>query len=688
MKKLVLILILVCFIATSVFGTLPVYAQNGLLLPAPGTRVLLSPSFNPPLLKGIKVHPNEPLRLDFILDQGDCASNESLKLVKYFLAALTTPSQDLWVNLSPYEKNRIVPESFGQTEMGRDLLAQDYMLKQITASLIYPEDEIGKKFWRRVYEESTKKFGSTNIPINTFNKVWIIPEKAVVYENTKAGTAYVVESKLKVMLEEDYLAASIGRTQGPPLQKTNAIGSQIVREVVIPALAKEINQGKNFAQLRQVYNSLILATWYKKKIKDSILNQVYSDKNKTSSLTLYPLTLTPQQIYQDYIQAFKKGAYNYIKETNMSNGISEPRKYFAGGFTANDPVMNEAMRSTDVVPNEASRNKRVLEIRLSVPHDAAVRPSVKDSAMSLTRSLTIGSDGDKEGRLLEWHIDRHDPYTITPGIDVDHFAVTVAGKTFDVRIERRQGFGKVVYYFEVQNQKYSESYIYTLPTSEGKDAVRGLYVCLDMRGHRLGRFMTRFLLEQRHIQYVHKDVRNAVLLNYLRADGFKPVRPIKPNAYYLERDLTDEEVIKLGDTKGTYQKGRRAFISPQADMELLSEDVGPEIFNQYVATEQLDVIAQAGATELYLGSELHGNNVVSDSADQAMLTNEGGIDFKADKVNVEVKGDHEQVAGSRQGIQLHIDPAMLEQFRHAPGLVPVITGSRIVSDLRAFLTVP
>ena len=28
----------------------------------------------------------------------------------------------------------------------------------------------------------------------------------MVYENVKAGTAYVVESKLKVMLEQDYLA--------------------------------------------------------------------------------------------------------------------------------------------------------------------------------------------------------------------------------------------------------------------------------------------------------------------------------------------------------------------------------------------------------------------------------------------------------------------------------------------------
>src|SRR5208283_4817972 len=166
---------------------------------------------------------------EFILDKGDSSlsslnnkmsppnasvggpqqeqlKQEATKLIKYLLASLTIPEQDLWVNLSPYEKDRIIPNHFGLTEMGRDLLAEDYMLKQITASLIYPEDEVGKKFWKRVYEEAAKKFGTTNIPINTFNKVWIVPEKAVVYENAQAGTAYVVESKLKVMLEQDYLA--------------------------------------------------------------------------------------------------------------------------------------------------------------------------------------------------------------------------------------------------------------------------------------------------------------------------------------------------------------------------------------------------------------------------------------------------------------------------------------------------
>ncbi len=68
------------------------------------------------------------MRFNFILDTGDTnLADEALKveaekLIKYFLAALTVSEQDLWVNLSPYEKDRIIPEAFGVTEMGRDLL--------------------------------------------------------------------------------------------------------------------------------------------------------------------------------------------------------------------------------------------------------------------------------------------------------------------------------------------------------------------------------------------------------------------------------------------------------------------------------------------------------------------------------------------------------------------------------------
>jgi hypothetical protein len=449
MKTSISIIILVSFLVTGIIGPMPSYAQlaspagGNFVLPAPGVMVRLSPPLEPPILKGIKVHPDNPFRFDFILDQGDSFPKEQLraeatKLIKYFLASLTIPEKDLWVNLSPYEKDRIIPQSFGMTEMGRDLLAEDYMLKQITASLIYPEDAIGKKFWKRIYEVAAQRYGTTNIPVNTFNKVWIVPEKAVVYENAKAGTAYVVEAKLKVMLEQDYLAleknltptrghvpegyvspSTLPTNEGLQLKAsqgnnrlTNELGSQIVREIVIPELTKEVNEDKNFAQLRQVYNSLILATWYKKKIKDSILEQVYADKKKVAGVGYENSVIASpkgeatasagprlifsgaisdtEKIYQRYLQAFKKGVYNYIKEDiDPATQETIPRKYFSGGT---DLALTGTLKTLESGFNPAKfeeTDDRAKIVTADLAMQGNENASSKDHSMSATQILHV-----------------------------------------------------------------------------------------------------------------------------------------------------------------------------------------------------------------------------------------------------------------------------------------------------------
>ena len=116
----------------------------------------LSRQTQPLLLKGLKIDPNDPLRLEFIIEQNDNnyddvqLKSQGEQLIRYFLAALTVPASDLWVNLSPYEKERIVPQALGDTDFGRDLLGEDYLLKQLAASLTYPETEQGKKYWEDV----------------------------------------------------------------------------------------------------------------------------------------------------------------------------------------------------------------------------------------------------------------------------------------------------------------------------------------------------------------------------------------------------------------------------------------------------------------------------------------------------------------------------------------------------------
>ena len=352
--------------------------QTVLNLPVPGTMVGVSNAYMPTLIKGLTVHPDNPLKFNFIVDTGDSMIDgdqlveESEKLIKYFLASLTVPEKEMWVNLSPTEKDRIISDGFGQTEMGRDLLAQDYILKQLTSTLVYPEDELGKKFWDEVYKKANDQFGSTDIPLDSLSKVWIVPEKAVVYE--EGLNAFVIGSKLKIMMERDYFNGDKGQEAR---DKGNSLNSNIIKEIIIPAITKEVNEGRNFAPLRQIYNSMILAAWYKQNLKNSLLGQIYVDKNKTKGVD-HKQNGINQEIYDQYIEAFKTGVYNYIKEDyDPKTGAMTPKKYFSGGGQFGN-LSSEQVLSTVKEGEVPSKDKPMVT--------AGVRPS---SSFSKTHDMEV-----------------------------------------------------------------------------------------------------------------------------------------------------------------------------------------------------------------------------------------------------------------------------------------------------------
>lgn len=374
------------------------FAQEAVWLPKPGSMVALSPAFTPAVLKGITVHPENPLMFDFIIYKGDkVLSNEQKqeeykKLIKYFLASLAIPDEDQWVNLSPYEKNRIIKDDFGKTLMGRDLLAQDYILKQITASLIYPEQNLGKKFWNMIYAKTQAQYGLTNVPVNTFNKVWIVPDNAELYE--KGNAVFLIKSHLKVMMEEDYLALQKhnGIQNVPEAQKNNpshAIASKIVKQIIIPEIEKEVNEDKNFANLRQAYSGMILAAWYKRSLKKSLLGVIYANRGKIKGVDQDPRN--NNAIYERYLQAYKKGVFNYIKEDvdRLTNEVI-PRKYFSGGIIgvmknfAQIAQFDSAMKAEPIIEMEIRKEddvRWVAQRAISVSK-TETKPAAADGSMS------------------------------------------------------------------------------------------------------------------------------------------------------------------------------------------------------------------------------------------------------------------------------------------------------------------
>ena len=362
MKRLPSLFILIVFCFSSLFNY-PVFSAVNTFVPPPGAAlplVALTPAFTPLAIKGLKLYANDPFKFDFMIDEGGLKHNDSQlraevqKLINYFLVSLTIPENDLWVNLSPYEKNRVITPELASTNMGEDMLGQDYILKQLAASLTYPEAETGKQYWNEIQNNGirvgatlavahNKRAGAspapTSEPTQSFNRVWIVPDKAVVY--TDIDKAYVGEATLKVMVEEDYLAMqknSVGANNYSPA--VNAFKSHI-----LPALTKEVNEGKNFAQLRQMYKSLILSAWFKKHLKENIINKLYADKKKVNGVDTADPKMR-ERIYNQYLESCKNGVYNIIKREYAGTGTGSPargsvyvhgikitkRAYFSGGL--------------------------------------------------------------------------------------------------------------------------------------------------------------------------------------------------------------------------------------------------------------------------------------------------------------------------------------------------------------------
>lgn len=328
-------------------------------LPEPNTILNVSASFSLPSLIGLKINPEKPLEFEFIIDGGssqELAQDEIKKVVQYFMAALTVPTEDLWVNLSPYENDRIIPDSLGQTDLGKELLAQDYILKQISASLTHPDSEIGKRYWD-IQTDSSKS--NSALASSEFDKIWIQPGSINLYEET--GSVIINRAELDVLTERDYIALQHNELL-KTIKQRDSSSSQFLKKSILPEIRKAVNVGGNFARLRQLYRSLILAVWFKEKFKNSFYKH-YIAQNKIKNLQLNDPDLK-EKIYSLYCSAFEQGVYELIK-TEKQEGKAVRRKYFAGGIN-NVNLSSSITVDNKLAPTTITENTYSVDLSFTV----------------------------------------------------------------------------------------------------------------------------------------------------------------------------------------------------------------------------------------------------------------------------------------------------------------------------------
>lgn len=436
----------------------------------------LSPFLYAPMLRGLVFDVATPLQFQFLIEtpqqEQTSLQTETEKLIKYFLAALTTPEDKLWVNLSPVEPDQIIEENFGKTAMGRDLLKQDYLLKRLTASLLHPDHHIGKMFWDKVYQVLQQTFGTTDIPVQTFHKVWITPDKAKIY--SKEGKVYIFQSHLKVQLEEDFQTALLKQQKEPFLESEHQEKiKKILYEIVIPAIEKEINESKEFQLLRQIYHALILSAWFKRYLKEHLLNETFSERNKNSGLNFVGMSI--EDIYQQYMNIYQEGIANIVKEEKDFFGETVARHYFSGGFHSSKKIWDDVLEPQETFLQDSSVVSMISGKVVLQTHSKT--GDVKDPAMAdVLRKILIAAP------------------SITGDRD-EHFGKVVKAKTFFRQLSYWDRAFFINAFFK--NSPFQLSMIGFNAMLSKNDPKEDILILVDPLGHITGGAVVSFLDEHR-----------------------------------------------------------------------------------------------------------------------------------------------------------------------------------------------
>jgi hypothetical protein len=272
-----------------------------------------------------------------------------------FLTGLVLPQSDFWVNLNPWEPDRIIESDLALTDSGRVMLEADIAMKRSFSSYENPGNgEIGSTFWDLLDQKQTDLVNTImkNHPseINDLNDIqfspvtrhWIIPDKIEAYENN--GGLYIADATLTVNSEPVSDQSTYTITNAPSLSASTKAGldaaakeyGKFVKEtedkMIVPLVAQDINQKQEYSDLRQIYSSLALAQWCKNKSSDSSLSDI------TDSRNLDGLRSEPEWssliIYNEYTKSFEEGEYHYWKNSTYQQGdsiITESKLYVGGG---------------------------------------------------------------------------------------------------------------------------------------------------------------------------------------------------------------------------------------------------------------------------------------------------------------------------------------------------------------------
>ncbi len=268
--------------------------------------------------------------------------SETKALFQYFLIGVSLPNEAFWVNLRPDSPDSIIDKDLAKTDIGKIFLESDLKLKKDTALATSPSTSEGKKYWDLLYKKANELFATQAVTIPTLTRPWIVPDEIII--RVSAEGAYIYKATLKVMLEADYLGGQGTDVRAQDysfsdarLKELNQYSSQLIKELIIPGLNKKINTSKEYAPLRQVYYSLILAKWFKANYygKGGTYSWLVDRKQLNGLTSNQPVDI--QNYFKQYQASFKDGEYNQQEQIKTLQG-QNIRSYFSGGIALGNEI--------------------------------------------------------------------------------------------------------------------------------------------------------------------------------------------------------------------------------------------------------------------------------------------------------------------------------------------------------------
>ncbi len=277
-----------------------------------------------------------------------------------FLTGLVLPESKFWVNLNPWEPDRIIEADLGATDVGRIMLEADLTMKRSFSSYENPGNgDVGMQYWSLLDKKNTELMNGimqrhpeiknvNDVQFSPVTRHWIVPDKVVAYEN--GNEIYIINASLTINSEATSDQTTYSLVNGETVSdSTKADLSKTAKEfgkyvkdlddqMILPIVVQDINHAQNYSDLRQIYISLALAQWYKSKGNSQSL---FSDLVNSGQLQGLKSTVewNAQNVYTEYKKSFEEGDYHYWKNSTYTQGdsvVTESILYVGGGVDFSD----------------------------------------------------------------------------------------------------------------------------------------------------------------------------------------------------------------------------------------------------------------------------------------------------------------------------------------------------------------